>query len=193
MQVQISGKQIDIGTSLQEHVRERLEKSVNKYFDKAITASVVFAKEAHLFSANVIVNEGTGVGVMLKSDSKSDDIYHAFDNALIKMEKQLRRYKRKIKNHHKAKPATLFNEFIEGKKYVITPFNAEERSEEHDDTPIIIAEKATSIEQLSVSEAVMKMDLSQLPALLFINRANGRLNVVYHRADGNISWVDPEK
>lgn len=187
MQTSVSGKQIAIGAALQEHVKERLTKAVTKYFDRAINADVVFSKEAHLFRADLLVNEGTGTGIIIKATAAASEIYEAFDTALIRIEKQLRRYKRRIKNHHKPKPADMV---LEAKKYVIS--HAGEEEEGAEEMPLIIAEKVTQIEKLTVSEAVMRMDLQQLPALLFINIANGRLNVVYNRADGNISWVDPE-
>ncbi len=200
MQVLVSGKKIDIGNSLQEHVKERLEKGVKKYFSRAVNADVIFAKESHLFRATILVNEGTGSGVTIKGHAESDDPYAAFDAALLRIEKQLRRYKRRITNHHKPKGIDVNIEVPQARKavkYVISPVAAEYETEEEagkeaDDTPVIIAENPTSIESLSVAEAVMKMDLAHLPALLFINQANGRLNVVYHRADGNISWVDAE-
>lgn len=197
MQVLVSGKKIDIGTSLQEHVKDRLEKGVKKYFSRALNADVTFSKESHLFRAIILVNEGTGTGVTIKADAKSDDPYAAFDGALSRIEKQLRRYKRRITNHHKPQISNINGEernALKGIKYVITPTSSYDGDGEdekaNDDTPVIIAENATSIESLSVAEAVMKMDLAHLPALLFINQANGRMNVVYHRADGNISWVD---
>jgi ribosomal subunit interface protein len=198
MQISVSGKQINIGSALQDHVKDRLSKGVTKYFDRALTGNVVFSRQAHLFCANIMVNEGTGMGVLLKSDAESDDIYSAFDAALLRIEKQLRRYKSKIKSHHKPKIADLaFSSTspVKGTKYVISPFahhDTDEMVEETLDNPLIIAEKTTAIETLAVSEAVMKMDLAHLPALLFINSKTGRINVVYHRADGNISWVDPE-
>lgn len=192
MQISISGKQIDIGSSLQEHVKDRLEKGVKKYFDRAVNSNVVFSKEAHLFRADILVNEGTGKGFIIKGNSSSDDIYTAFDSALLRIEKQLRKYKNKIKDHHKTKISELpvdEKAIAKGTKYVLSAANANE--EEHDN-PVIIAEKDVTIEKLSVGEAVMKMDLSQLPALMFINNKTGRVNIVYHREDGNISWVDPK-
>ena len=198
MQVLVSGKKIDIGGSLQEHVKDRLEKGVKKYFNRALHADVTFSKQSHLFSAVILVNEGTGTGVTIKADAQSDDPYSAFDGALLRIEKQLRRYKRRITNHHKPKIAGAKGEeygVLKGVKYVINPvasgYDADsENAGDEGDQPVIVAENATSIESLSVAEAVMKMDLAHLPALLFINQANGRINVVYHRADGNISWVD---
>lgn len=192
MQISVSGKSLDIGDSLKVYVENRLASSVKKYFDNAIDASVVFSKESHNFKADLVVNEGVANGVFIKSNGQAGDIYASFDQAAERVEKQLRRYKNKLKGRHRKK----FNELskaeldlLEAKKFVIT-----EKEEEHleEDNPIIIAEKPMRIETLSVSEAVMEMNLQNLPALVFINKLNNRINVVYHRKDGNISWIDPE-
>ena len=186
MQIKVSGKQIDVGSALTTHVEERLLKGVGKYFDKAIKASVVFSKESHLNCANIVVNEGTGTGTIIKSSGKSTDIYAAFDDAADRIEKQLRRYKRRIKDHQKEK---FSPEMLEGTKYVLENKQADDEKETADN-PLIIAEKPSTVEKISVSDAVMRMDLGNLPALTFINEKTGTVSVVYHRHDGNISWVD---
>jgi ribosomal subunit interface protein len=196
MQISVSGKNFNIGSSLSDHVKQRLEHEVIKYFDHAIHASVIFTKESHLYRVDIHVNEGTGTGVIIKSTANADDIYVSFAEALSRVEKQLRRYKKKIKNHHKKKGSEVAfeQEVKEAVKYVLSPFSeeADDAENNHNEEPLIIAEKSAKIEILTVSEAVMKMDLQQLPALMFINAKNKRLNVVYHRVDGNISWVDPQ-
>ena len=188
MQIAISGKQIEIGESLQNRVNEDLSKVVKKYFEFAVSAKVVFSKEAHLFRADISVNEGTGNKLVVKADATAKEIYACFDAVMDRIEKQLRRYKRRIKNHHK--PETANKDVFAGTKYVISS-NDEKVEEQQEDNPLIIAEKDTVIEILSVSDAVMRMDLGNVPALMFINSKNGNLNVIYRRADGNISWVDP--
>lgn len=191
MQIQVSGKKMDVGEALTTHVRDRLEKGVNKYFEQAVTAGVVFCKEAHLIRADIHVNEGTGNGVTVKGSAEEADAYVAFDSAAARIEKQLRRYKRKLRNHHSAKKVSELSkkelDLLSGKKYVLSNKDEEEVGEE--DAPLIIAEKSTPIEKITTSEAVMKMDLADLPALVFINSKTGNLDVVYHRKDGNISWV----
>ncbi len=195
MQIQVSGKSIKIGDSLKSHVEGRLEQGISKYFDKAIDANVVFSKESHLYRVDVIVNEGTGSGIIIKGNGYDNDIYASFDQAADRIEKQLRRYKRKIKNHHKKKFADLGREevkLLEAKKYVLAE-NGSIKEEKEEESPLIIAEKPVKIEKLTVSEAVMKMNLENLPAYMFINKANDSFNVVYHRKDGNISWIDPQR
>jgi len=193
MKILISGKQIAIGESLHAHVEHRLEEGVSKYLDRVTSVNVVIAKEAHRFKVDINGNTGTASGVVIKSSAVADDVYACFDAAADKIEKQLRRYKRRLTNHHNSKmqgdlaPSPLP---LKAKKYVLKSDNDAEASE---GMPLVIAEKSTAIETLTVSEAVMKMDLADLPALMFFNSANGRVNVVYRRVDGNISWVDPEE
>ena len=191
MKVHISGKHIEIGESLSNHIEARLEEVLHKYLGRMVSINVVITKEAHNFRTDINGNTGTSSGVIIKSTAHAVDVYGCFDGAADKIETQLRRYKRRLTNHHKTShldEAVNVPVAVSAKKYVL-----KDHHEDHqDDAPVIIAEKATEIETLTVSEAVMKMDLGDLPALMFFNSANGRINVVYKRADGNISWVDPE-
>jgi ribosomal subunit interface protein len=194
MQISITGKHIKIGDSLTAHVNERASHGIEKYFKHATRCEVVFAKEGKFFKTDIHLHEGTGLTHILKSDASATDIYISFDSALMKIERQLRRYKERLNNHHKKDAATreiARAEAVSGTKYVLTHQDYEGGDVTLGDNPIIIAEKTTRIETLTVGEAVMKMDLAGLPALLFLNENTGRMNVVYHRVDGNISWVDP--
>lgn len=186
MNIAIAGQHMSVGSALQEYVNERLGHIVDKYFIQATSASVHFFKSSYLFKCDIVVHDGTGRHTIIKSDAECDDVYSCFDQALTKCEKQLRRYKSRLKDrHNKVKHSEIVFEAV---KYVIEP-NREEVGEEHDN-PVIIAEKKVPLENLSVSEAVMKMDLENLPAVMFKNVKNGRMNIVYYRTDGNISWVD---
>lgn len=184
----VSGKHMEVGESLQEYVKQRIASGVKKYLNEITQSKVTFSKKHHLYHVDLIIYDAN-IG-LVKAASESDDVYAAFDNAVVKMEKQLRKYKGKIRDHAKKGKEDL-EEVISGVKYVLNVPQAETHQEDHAQEPITIAEKITNIEKLSVSEAIMKMDLAHLPALLFINKLNNRLNVVYHRVDGNISWVDP--
>jgi ribosomal subunit interface protein len=191
MQLQISGRHVDLGSSFQEHVEKRLNDGLSKYLDRIVTLDVVVSKEAHhQFRVDIHGNTGTHSGIILKSQGSAGEIYAAFDDAATKAEKQLRRYKRRIKGHHHGdvKESRALN----ARKYVLQPESHDAELDEKG-APVVVAEKSTSIERLTVSAAVMKMDLADLPALMFFNAGNGRLNVVYRRVDGNISWVDPEE
>ncbi len=185
MKILISGQHLSIGDSLKAHIEQRVDKYVKKYFEHATTAHVTLIKEKSYIRTEIMINQGTGSDVIIKSTGEDNDAYRSFDVALQKADQQLRKHKARIKNHHKDKEKRAF---LKAKKYLLAPF-AEEDSVENG-SPTIIAEKMTQIEKLSVSEAVMQLDLLELPALIFINGSNDRINVVYYRKDGNIAWVD---
>jgi ribosomal subunit interface protein len=188
MKILISSQHLDLGESFQSHIKTKLTSTVKKYFENAIQANVHLTKDKHQFiQCDILVNEGTGTNTILKSTGYDNDPYRSFDLALAKIEKQLKRYKGRIKNHHKNKQEILFH----ASKYVLS--SEEEDIQAPNDVPMIIAENSTAVESLTVSDAVMKMDLHDLPVLLFVNKANGRINLVYHRKDGNISWMDLPK
>ncbi len=201
MQIRVLGSNVEVGSSLSEFVKDHLEKSVKKFFEKAISAEAHFSKEGQSFKAVLIVNEGVKKGLVLRSDGEAGDAYGAFSEAAKKIETQLRRYKERIKNYHQKgsfKNAEVDYQALQGTKYVIppVPYNifAEMESGENQHKKLeVIAEKSTEIETLSVEEAIMKMDLQNLPALVFVNENNQQINVVYHRKDGNVSWIDPTK
>ena len=191
MQFHISGRHVDLGEAFQQHVETRLTDGLSKYLDRIVSVDVVASKEAHSqFRVDIHVNTGTHAGLVLKSQGSAGEIYAAFDEAATKVETQLRRYKRRLKDHHaNDRKATRS---YSAKKYVLKPESHSEELESQG-SPVVVAEKPTDIQTLTVSEAVMKMDLADLPALMFFNKGNGRVNVVYRRVDGNISWVDPEE
>jgi ribosomal subunit interface protein len=207
MDIRVLGSNMEVGDALSNHAKENLEKHVRKYFDTAINADVHFSKQNSKFYANVIINEGMKKGIVIKSDGIAEDPYGCFNEAMERAAKQLRRYKRKIKNYRRErgglKNVDLVEKGYDALKYTIsaTPYPALEEAEEeemlvegvhHDEKLNIITEKSTDIEELTVQDAIMKMDLANLPALVFINVDTRRLNVVYHRKDGNVSWIDPE-
>lgn len=208
MQIKVTGANTDIGQSLTQYVEENLQKSVKKYFENAVSAVVHFSKHNNTYKAVITVNEGVKGGINVKSDAQAGDAYGAFNEACEKSAKQLRRYKRRIKSYRQKgggiKSVELENIAFDAVKYVLPSVaydefegeeiaNNQEKIAEFDDSSLeIIDEKSTDIEILTIEEAIMKMDLQNLPALVFINDKNKRLNVVYHRKDGNISLVDPK-
>jgi ribosomal subunit interface protein len=193
MTISISGQHISIGNALQEHAKERTTQVVQKYFSDVINIHIHFSKDGSLFVCDIMVKYGNGKHNIVKSSYTYNEIYTAFDISLAKLEKQLRKYKSKFKNHHTGK-AKMSEIASAGTKYIITaPKYSEDHhyeSNEADDNPVIIAEKSLEILTLSVKDAVMKMDLENLPTLVFKNSNNNRINIVYYRKDGNISWVD---
>lgn len=190
MIISVSAQHISIGNSLQEYSKERATQVVKKYFTDIINIDIHFSKEGINFKCDIIVKYGSGKHSIVKSNDSCSDIYVAFDKAMSKLEKQLRKYKSKFKNHHAGK-VKISEIACEGTKYIINPQSDSDTSNSEDnDNPAIIAEKPVEILKLSVKEAVMKMDLEDLPAVVFKNINNDRINIVYYRKDGNISWVD---
>ena len=190
MQVSISGQHISIGNSLQDYVKGRIQDVVHKYFAHAISTNIHFSKQHFHFICDIVVNDGTGRHIIIKSNSSSDDVYSAFDIALSKLQKQLRKYKSKLTDHHNR---SKVSKGVEATKYIISPHEASEDDAyeiQASDSPTIIAEKSTEILTLTINEALMKMDLENFPALVFNNSNTGRINVIYYRKDGNISWID---
>lgn len=195
MQLTVTGKQVDVGDALRTHVETSLGAVLGKYFGSAIEAHAVFARERHLVRADLSLHIGRGI--VVNSAAEATEHYVAFDMAAERLAKQLRRYKRRLREHHgKARPAAEGPEMA--RAFVLAPFDDEDDAEEPAaDTideaaaPVVIAEMSTELPRLTVGEAVMRMDLADAPVLLFRNRAHGELNVVYRRGDGNIGWIDP--
>jgi len=187
MRYQISGKQIDIGEALQTHVKAELGESVAKYAERPTDAQVIFSKSAHEYVCEATVHLSTGLTASAKAHAT--DIYAAFDGCNAKMEKQLRRYKRRLKDHHRERATPV--ELLGASSYILASDQDAEAEEPETLQPMIIAEMQTKIATLSVGEAVMQMELSGSPALVFKKEGNAGVNVVYRRDDGNIGWIDP--
>ena len=185
MEISVKGIHVDVGDALRAQTKHKLQSSVAKYFEKAFDSMVVFSKEGHGFRAEISVHAGRGM--IMQGGSNGNDAYGAFDGALGRINKQLRRYKRRIRNHHKNGPSE--DELVKA-HYSILASEAEDDLPEVSE-PTIVAELPHHIAILTVSEAVMRMDLAQTPVMMFKNRAHGELNVVYRRDDGNIGWIDP--
>lgn len=190
MHVIVKGKQIDVGDALRKHIETNLEDGVAKYFDNAIDAQVTISRKNHNFHTDCSVHIGAGIDVA--ASGEHTDAYASFDAALERIEKQLRRYKRRLKSHH-GKERYQAKMALAAQSYVLAPEPEDEREEEVQDEwqPIIIAESTAEIPDCTVGEAVMRMDLANLPAMMFHNSKTKALNVVYRRADGNIGWIDP--
>lgn len=185
MEISIKGKNIDVGDALRGHVEESLTSNVKKYFTNALNSTVVFSKENRQYRADISVHAGRGL--VMQGHANADDPYPAFDNALERISKQLRRYKRRITSHHKGRAG---DKKLLAQYSVIAP-ESEGEEVSADGQPTIVAEMPTEIVTMTTGEAVMRMDLADVPVMMFRNRAHGGLNVVYRRADGNIGWIDP--
>ena len=188
MQLTVNGKQLDIGDALRGHIEENLPVIVTKYFENPTDAHVTMTREGKDFKADIAVH--VGKGIMIQSQGSSEDPYAAFDTAAVHVAKRLRRYKRRLRDHHRGKDESMAA--VVAQHYVMEPHGEESEGQQALDQPVIVAEMTTSVESLSVGEAVMRMDLSGQPALMFRNRAHGGTNMVYIRSDGNIGWIDPK-
>lgn len=187
MRYQISGQQIDIGEALQTHVRAEMDEAVNKYAGRPTDAQVIFSKSAHEYVCETTVHLSTGLTVAAKA--RATEIYAAFDACNAKMEKQLRRNKRRLKDHHKERSQPV--EFGGAASYILAASGEEDSGDTESLQPMIIAEMETKIPSLSVGEAVMQMELAGTQQLVFRNEKHSGVNVVYRREDGNIGWIDP--
>lgn len=187
MNYQITGKQIDIGESLRTYVSDELGGMVEKYAGRPTDAAITFSRDGHAYAAEILVHLSTGL--MVNARGTDSEIYGAFDRTVEKAEKQLRRYKRRLKDHHRdrVEPVALSG----ANSYILASRDEEEAQEPETLQPIIIAETETKIPSLSVGEAVMQMELVGAPVLVFRKEGDDRINVVYQREDGNIGWIDP--
>ncbi len=191
MQLTVTGKQIEISNPLRGRIAASLEAILSKYFKTAIEAHVVLAKEAHLCRAEVSLRIGRGI--VVNASAALPEPLAAFDSAAERVAKQMRRYKRRLRDYH-ARVRETPEPAEPARDYVLAPLEEPEDDEEqprHNGAPAVIAEISTEVPRLTVSEAVMRMDLADAPVLLFRNEAHGELNLVYRRGDGNIGWIDP--
>lgn len=188
MRVQVQGKQVAVGPALTEHVTRHLTTAVEKYFDRPVAATVTFSRDAHAFRCDAHIHLPTGMSAA--SRAVAHDAYAAFEQSAERLEKQLRRYKRRLRdhNHDRRKPI----EAVEATAYVLVADGSSGESEEPESLqPVIVAEMTHAIQSLSVGEAVMQMELADRPFLIFHNDAGGRFNLVFRRDDGNVGWIDP--
>jgi ribosomal subunit interface protein len=186
---------MDVGEALRTRIENELASGVGKYFNRATDAVVTVAKNGGGAGIAVDCTVHLSSGISLQSEGQGGDAHSAFDNALDKLEKRVRRYKRRLRNHHADNKSPLPAETASA--YVLAPLQEEEEDSGaeapagSEAAPLVIAEATKPVRTMTVSTAVMQLDLAESPALMFRNAANGELNVVYRRPDGNIGWIDP--
>lgn len=204
MRIEVTGRQIDVGDALRTHVEEKITEAVGKYANRPTDAALTLSRDAHLYVCDCSAHLSTGLTA--QSTAKETDVYAACDAAIAKLEKQLRRYKRRLKDHHLKRKEPVAQ--VEAASYVLDanydeaagddlgnvalesePLNGEVPEEFW--SPVIVAETKASLPSLSVGEAVMQLELKHAPFLLFFNDGRRRINAVYRRDDGNIGWIDP--
>ncbi|WP_298817845.1 ribosome-associated translation inhibitor RaiA [uncultured Roseibium sp.] len=186
MALRISGKNVDVGDALREHITDRIEDALSKYFTGGFTGHVTLSREGNGFKSECSLHLDTGI--VLQVSAQDQDPRNSFDAAADKIEKRLRRYKRKLKDHHGH--TGNGREAFEAASYVLASPDEDEEVPV-DFNPLVIAETSAKVKTMTVGMAVMELDLTEAPVVLFKNAANGGVNVVYRRSDGNIGWIDP--
>jgi ribosomal subunit interface protein len=184
MALSVKGKQFDVGDALRRHAADSLDSLFGKFFGEPIEAAVTFSREAHLCRAQISIHFGRGIRMESVADAETP--YAAFDASAGRIAKRLRRHKRRLRDHRRHEVATE-----PARHLVLASDAAGEEGAEGDAGPAVVAEMTGEVPTLTVSEAVMRLDLTDEPAMLFRNRAHGGLNMIYRRADGNVGWVDP--
>lgn len=188
MDIRVSGHQIETGAALQEHVADRLGAIVGKYFDRAISSKITFSKApAGSFDCDIVTH--VMQGLVLKARGSAGDAHQAFEAGAAKIEKQLRRYKRRLVDRHTQAAHALREEEAAYTIFAAVPDEIDEPVTS--DCPPVIAETSVDIPEASVADAVMMLDLRDTNAMFFKNAGTGRHNMVYRRSDGSIGWVEP--
>jgi len=192
MDIRISGHQVDTGDALQRQVTERLQGIADKYFSRAISAQVTFGKGPHDNGFTCDIMAHVMQGLVLKAANRGMEAHGAFDGAADRIEKQLRRYTRRLKDRNNgAAIAAQENGAYDNAGYTLFQEHADD--DEAAEAPLIIAETRVDVPDATVSDAVMMLDLRNTNALLFRNNATGAHNMVYRRGDGTIGWVEPNR
>lgn len=187
MPFRVSGKNIDIGEALRQRINERIGLAVSKYFDGGYSGHVTVARDGFGFRTECVIHLDSKIS--LQADGSAPDAYAGADQAATRLEKRLRRYHRRLKEHHLAQPDG--HAAVDAASYVIAAPAQDSDVEQEAFTPVIIAESTTQLKKLSVSDAVMELDMTGAPVIVFTHAAHGGINVVYRRSDGHFGWIDP--
>ena len=177
---------MDIGDAFRTRITDRIGEAIEKYFDRGFSGQVTVIKAGSRYSADCMIRLDSGAS--LQAAGEGQEPTQAFDAAAERLEKRLRRYKRRLRDHHNGDGQPS----LAAQAYILEAESEEIHEGDEPTQPIVIADVSTTIESLTVLQAVMRLDLGDLPALMFRNQALGRLNMVFRRPDGNIGWVDPK-
>lgn len=187
MSLRISGKHMEIGDAFKTRIEDRIEDALTKYFDKGAQGHVTVEKSGNRFTADCVIHLDTGTMLQASGDGQDPDA--SFDSAAERLEKRLRRYKRRLKNHHTQEAAARTENYA----YKVLEALPEDEEEDLpvDYAPVIVAETQMKLTTLPVASAVLQLDLQDNPVYVFRNAGSGDVNLVYRRPDGNIGWIDP--
>jgi ribosomal subunit interface protein len=192
MSFRISGQNLDVGTALRDRINNRVAEAMAKYFDGGYSGHLTLARDGFGFRAECAIHLDSKI--TLHAEGMAPDAYASADQAALRIEKRLRRYHRRLKDHRAERvddQAAIDAASIDAATYVIAALEPESESEIDGFTPVIIAESTTRLKQLSVSDAVTELDMTGAPVLVFRHAAHGGINIVYRRADGHFGWIDP--
>jgi len=190
MPFRISGKNIDIGEALRTRINERVAEATAKYFDGGYSGHVTIGREGFGFRTECAIHLDSGI--TLEAQALAADAYASADQAALRIEKRLRRYKSRLKDHQtRADGHAVDRGTVDAPSYVIAAPEPDTEDEVIEFNPTIIAETTTALKRLSVSEAVMELDLTGTSVIVFRHAGHGRVNLVYRRPDGHIGWIDP--
>jgi ribosomal subunit interface protein len=187
MPFRVSGKNIDVGEALRGRINDRIAEAMGKYFDGGYSGHVTVAREGFGFRTECAIHLDSKI--TLHAEGQAADAYASADQAALRVERRLRRYHRRLKEHRSDRLDG--RAALEAASYIITAPEQDSEAELDGFTPVIIAESTTRLKQLSVSDAVMELDMTGAPVLVFRHAAHGGINVVYRRADGHFGWIDP--
>ncbi len=192
MPFRVSGKNIDVGEALRARINARIAEATAKYFDGGYSGHVTVGKEGFGFRTECVIHLDSGI--VLEAEALAADAYASADQAALRIEKRLRRYKRRLKGHQttRADGQAVNDVAAEARSYIIAAPELETEEEVTEFNPVIIAETMTALRRLSVSEAVMELDLTGCAVVVFRHAGHGRVNLVYRRPDGHIGWIDPQ-
>ena len=190
MPFRVSGKNIDIGEALRGRVNQRIAEATAKYFDGGYSGHVTIGKDGFGFRTECVIHLDSGI--VLESEATAGDAYSSADQAAERIEKRLRRYKSRLRDHQTARTDDYaIDQNALAPSYVIAAPEHDTDEEITEFNPVIIAESTTTLERMSVSDAVMQLDMTGTTVIVFRHAGHGRVNLVYRRADGHIGWIDP--
>jgi ribosomal subunit interface protein len=188
MSFRVSGKNLDVGDALRERVLARVAEAMGKYFDGGYSGHVTLAREGFGFRTECAIHLDSKI--TLEAEGMAADAYASADQAAVRIEKRLRRYHRRLKDHRPERVDGYGSDDVAS--YVIAAPEEESEVDFDDFTPVIIAESTTALKRLSVSDAVSELDMTGAPVVVFRHAAHGGINVVYRRGDGHFGWIDPQ-
>ena len=186
MTLRVSGKQVDVGDSLRSYAEDRVAETVSKYFDGNFNGHMTLEKEGIGFKSDLVIHLDSGM--VMQASGSDVDPQRSFENSVEHIDKRLRRYKRRLKSHRTERG--MGGEAIEAAYGVIQNPDTHEEIPE-DFTPVVIAESTSPVRTMTVGDAVMALDMTDAPVVVFRNAGDDGINVVYKRKDGHVGWVNP--